>query len=146
MNTVTFQSQSLDSSKVILDTAWCVGYVYPPASSATVTLNGASYVTIRLLGIMNSCASYSYYNSAIEIHGRSKYINILNNSLYAPNSSSSYNSASVSSISDIDSNIHIINNVMKYGYAGIYFQNSGGFEPGLIVKGNLIDSFFQMGM
>ena len=146
VNTVTFQSQSLDSSKVIIDTAWCVGYVYPPVSSATVTLNGASYVTFQKLGIMNSCSSYSYYNSAVEIHGRSRHINLLNNSLWGPNSSSSYNSSCISSLADIDSDIHVINNVMKYGYAGMYFQNSGGNEAGLVIQGNLIDSFYQMGL
>ena len=61
-NTITFQSKSLDSSKVIIDSAWGTDY-YPTALRGyTMDFNGASYITFNKVTIINSFLDSSFPN------------------------------------------------------------------------------------
>lgn len=72
-NTITFQSQSLDSSKVIVDTTF---------SGGTVTLSGISYVTFNEMTIINHSTTGPSY--AVNLGSNTSNINFTNNLIKLP--------------------------------------------------------------
>ena len=145
-NTVTFQSNSLDSSKVILDTAWC-GSSSSTIIRSTFLLSSVTYVTIKKITIKNSCAGSAYYSCAIDIEGSCKYINIVNSAIMAPGDSGSNFSACIGLHCGVQGNILISQNLIRYGYEGIYsFYGKSSFQSGIEISYNVIDSSYQSGM
>jgi parallel beta-helix repeat protein len=141
-NTITFQSQSADSSKVKL---------YYPSSNTygskdyTVYLAGAKYITfnqltlsrtgtggIGIVVLLDSSANNNSFTGdrIIGVKGALSNQNLITNA-YGPT----------------DSNITITGNVLKYGYISINIVSSySALTPGVSISGNIIDSSAQYGI
>ena len=145
VNTVTFQSQSGDSSKVILDTAWAGGY---SARSYVLRLNGASYVTFREMTIINNTSTMYSYTDAVEIAGGSNYNTFANDVITTPTSYyGSYGSAFYDDGASTDQYNTIKNNQINGGEYVVYMSGSYSKpEMGNMLSENLIDSATYMGV
>ena len=143
-NTVTFQSKSLDSSKVTLDTAWSG---YSTGTGCTVYLNGASNVIFNELTITNSNTTAYTDASAVELNGGANHIMLENNRITM--STSVYNYAGV--VNDVygsDENyINIQNNYIAGSYYSLMMEGSyGSPERGIVINHNQIDSAMGYGV
>jgi hypothetical protein len=143
-NTVTFQSQSLDSSKVELDTTW--GSTTYNADGFALSLNHCAYITFRLISISNIASNYSIADVVL-ITGGSHHITLENNRLYSNTSTNRYNQGSVikDDYGSCDSFLTIRDNSIKGGSTGISLQGSVS-ESGNKIEHNLIDSFLGIGI
>ena len=139
INTITFQSQSLDSSKVILS--------YPSNSTFNdyvLTIDTASYVTFNELTIKRSGSST--YGSCVEINYSNKNISITNCRLIAINNSA--NSYGIFSNTGVDSNLTFNNNLVRHGYYGIVLQGKSStvYDYNTTITNNTLDSFTFYGI
>jgi len=135
INTITFQSESKDSSKVIL--------TYPAVTaqwSGVLNLLNCSYVTIKQISITDSLGSLIFIGTT---GNTSQYYpafdKILNCRLIGGKKDTIYNMVAIDDGSA--SNIYIENNYIKYGNDGIE-----GFFPGTIISHNYIDSCYSVGI
>ena len=148
-NTVTFQSKSGDSSKVVIDTSnygnadYIAGY--------TIKINGASYLNLHGLGIQNY-AQYSYlFGDIIQLTGGTHHICISNCLLQSNDTINDvdYGSA-IYSDKYYNNNYNTIRSNRILGkYYGINMQGYDGvsrFEKGNLIKDNIIDSSFEVGI
>ena len=140
-NTVTFQSKSRDSSKVILDTAWGSTNYYAPGHT-TVNLNGADWVTFQRITIVNQPASIFLYANAIELNNSANHNNF-NNCVIAvsTNTNTSYGIPVFFNLYSTDEFNMFKNNIISGGYYSILcWPTTGVSEKGNVFWGNIIDS------
>ncbi len=143
-NPVVFQSKSLDSNKVIIDTSWAVSSTY----GAPVYLHGSNYLTFRKVTIRNSGAPSGFgYANAVVIWGGCDHITFEDNIIYTDHSSSNYGDAIMDYYSSVDNNLVFNNNHISGGYYTMFLAvNYGSDETGVVVSNNLIDSSYQFGI
>ena len=146
VNTVTFQSKSKDSSKVIIDTAWGGSY---SARGYALRLQGASYVTFNQISIYNIPSSMYTYSDVVELTGGASH-NTISNAVIATSTTyySTYGSVIYNDGSSIDPYNTFSNNQINGGYYIIYMAGSGlgaSAETGNVFIGNTIDSGAYMG-
>ncbi|MCX6352284.1 MAG: right-handed parallel beta-helix repeat-containing protein, partial [Bacteroidetes bacterium] len=121
-NTITFQSQSLDSTKVTLQNG-----------STVITLNGADFVTFQKMTIKQTSGSYT-----IEFKGGAHKNKILNNRIY----NYQYGQGLYEGGSSLDTGNLISNNVIKYGYAIYFYGSYSSHSFGNTFTYNQIDSAY----
>jgi len=139
-NTITFQSKSLDPTKVTIDV--------PGGSSKNYIfeLNGAKWITIKYLTLTRSAGTTSFSTgNAIDIHGQSKAITVSSNVFnIIP---TGYPSSAIYSGGDVDSGISVLDNFIKGGYYTIFLSgNYGTDEKNNIISNNTIDTFGYYGI
>ncbi len=140
--TVTFQSQSLDSSKVNLNFnsgTWPNNY--------TLQLIGASYITFNKLTI--SRTGTNFYGTVVEFKGGSSNNRFLNCQIFGVRSTNNTNYNSLFySASDLDSGNWFKNNYLRNGSYGFYYYgiSSSSLEIGTVIDHNLIDSCYNAGI
>lgn len=145
VNTVTFQSQSMDSTKVTID--------YPASTSSSqdgaVVFNGCDYVTFNKMTFTRSGGiSSAYYGSLVlDFKSGSTYNTVKNCRLYAnkfgASSTFNCNIMNYSANTGVDYNT-FDNNLLKYGYYSIMWYGSGSNNY-TTFKNNTLDSFGYMG-
>ena len=132
VNTVTFQSASNDSSKVIL--------YYAPTNTDNYVLQllGANYFIFKNISIQNSGKAYG----VLEISEQSNDNLFYHNSLQGVKN---YNTGYIVSSGGgrNDSNI-FIQNLIKYGAYQIYWGGSG--DKDIVFKNNILDSAYNTGI
>lgn len=141
--TVTFQSQSNDSTAVQLTYA-SSGAV---ANNYVVQLNGSDWITFRAMTISRS--GTSYYGIVFDLKGGANNNTIKNNRIFGSRSNTTGNpSAVISSVSDNDSATTIVNNDIRYGSYGIYFTgvSTVSLEHANNISNNRIDSAYYQGI
>ena len=147
VNTVTFQSQSGDSTKVILDTAYASPYYFPHAAYV-LRFDGTQYVTFRKMSITNTEMTVSSSNVVSMVDG-ANHITLENNLIYCP---SGMNTGAVilTEPNTSESNITIRNNSIWGGAYGIYFAGNisilGPFEHSNVIEGNKVDTISSVGL
>lgn len=139
-NTLTFQSESGDSSKAILT------YGSSNANGTNnclIQLNGTRYVTFKQLTL--SRTGSGVYQSVVELKGGANNNSFLNNRIMGVKQTSANASADiVVSAADVDTNNVFKNNAFKYGNNAVNISgNSGSHEAGNVFDGNLIDSCYS---
>lgn len=139
INTVTWQSQSNDSTKVNLTYTSAVN---PGVNNATLQLNGADYhifkkMTISRTGTLNLAL-------VIDIKSGAHNNKFLNNRLIGIQYGSLNADADiVSSVGDKDTGNVFQNNYMKNGNVAFrLIGSSTAYENGNIIQGNIVDSAF----
>ena len=145
INTITFQSKSLDSTKVILDTAWVAAY---PLRSQTILLNNCKYVIIRKMTIANHDDGFSGngYNDVIGLNKNASHNTIESNILYYSDSGHyNYGDIIYNNDSTIEDFNTIKNNHITGAFTGINFYGYP-LEFGNVIVGNTIDSTSEMGI
>jgi len=138
--TVTFVSAKGDSSKVILTQSGSSS----SSSNYTLYLHGAGYITFSKITISRTGSNF-YYNSVVQIDDGSNWNNFLNCQVIGSPTTNNNSSQSLfysGSGGSNDSNNTFINNYLIDGSYGFYWYGSStsSFEPGTIIKGNIIDS------
>lgn len=129
-NSVIFESESKDSTKVILQYN-SSGY----SNNYVVYLNKASGISFRKMTLQNFS---SYYRNVIRVLNGSKYIRIENNILQNGDSTSTdAYSAIIFSEYNSGKEIYFLKNIFNKGAMGIYlYGNSSSYENSLIVRDN----------
>ncbi|MCF8347080.1 MAG: right-handed parallel beta-helix repeat-containing protein, partial [Bacteroidales bacterium] len=132
-NTVTFQSASTDSSKVYLNFSG-----YNADTTSIVTVNGASYITIRHLGFDLTLGSSSY-GRGILLNGNCYNITVENNNFIGKTSSSSYsdNWPAIFGWGDIGNNLEFRNNRFSLGENGIKLSGDDTPPTGIVIENNV---------
>jgi len=149
VNTVTFQSQSGDSSLVTLK--------YPSLSSPlndyVIRMNGTKWVTFKKMTIQRTFANTQ--GKVIELKGGANNNTFTNCRIFGVNCTNpavttptSTNYAIVYSATDIDFNNTFKNNNIRYGSYGFYWlgTNTTTLETGTLIQGNKLDSQYYMGI
>ena len=140
-NTITFQSISLDSSKVILDTTWSGTSVF---NGYAIKLNNAKYLHFRKLTISNGANSYS---SGIQLtSGASN--NVFEDNIIHLSSGSNLGGAAIEDADTFKNeyNVFLNNHTIGGAYGIILLGGVSHLETGNIIKNNIIDSFTQAGV
>lgn len=137
-NTVTFQSNSGDSTDVVLE--------YASTGSTdlhTVLLNNVHYLTFKQMTIKGSATDYG---RVITMENSPSNITIENCIIEAPIYSSSY-SCPIYSIDNPMSNLTIKNNHIKGGYYGMYIDGSSSIDvTGLVIDNNYVEDYYYYGI
>ena len=148
-NTVTFQGNTSDSTKVILDTTWSLNTGVP---AWTVHLNGADYITFANMTISheastsaigaNGFISTSAHN--ILLDGGSDNFTLTHCRILGPGLLSLYNGG-VASFKDNDNNTTISNNYFHNCFYPVRLQGAptayiGAAESGAMIMNNTMDS------
>jgi hypothetical protein len=135
-NTITFQSQSKDSSKVRMY------YAAGSTPNYLISLNGADYVTFRNMTLDRPGTS-SQTGVVVQISNGANYNTIANNIMRS--TQTGFPSSHIYSNGGLDSFNTIKNNSMKGGYYAIYmFGIFNNPENGNSIVNNTIDSFYYM--
>ncbi len=139
-NTITFQSESGDSTDVTLTQS-----VNLFGSNYTIKLDGADYITFQKMTIQANGASYA---RVIELGNGANNNQFLNNQIFG-NSSTSTSDYKALIYSDnvstsIDNNNVFRNNWLRDGSYGFCYDgyNSSNRESGTIIENNTIESGF----
>ncbi|MCB9232265.1 MAG: right-handed parallel beta-helix repeat-containing protein [Bacteroidia bacterium] len=133
-NTITFQSQSLDSSLVTMSFAPGAG------TNWVVQLNGVSYVTFRKMSIKSIGSSYA---TVINLGTGSNNCAFRNNLLESSvTTSTSSNLAVILDAASGANNLVLENNRIKNGSYGMYFNGPTGLQ---VMKNDFVDQYY-MGM
>jgi hypothetical protein len=145
VNTITFQSSSLNAAKVILDSAFAGSYA---GRGYAVQLNGANYVTFRYMSITNSNSSYGYSDAVLITNGSNHNVFEYNVIADAP-STSNYGAVVDNNSVGVDQYNRISYNQINNGYYGI--EMIGGYsaanhEMGNVVNNNMVDSANYVGI
>lgn len=140
-NTITFLSDANDSTKVTL--SWSTGI----SKNYTVLLDSADYIhfkkmTIQRTGMLNN------YGIVVYFRKNACFNSIENCRLLGSNSGTAQTYTSVIySDTTNDSNNVIKNNLIRFGYAGIYMTGaSSSSEANNLIEGNTVDSFLTYGI
>jgi PKD repeat protein len=139
-NTLTFQSESGDSSKAILT------YGSSNANGTNnclIQLYGTKYVTFKQLTL--SRTGSGVYQSVLELKGGASNNSFLNDRFMGVKLTSANTSADiVVSAADVDTANVFKNNAFKYGNSAVNISgNSGSHETGNVFDGNQIDSCYS---
>jgi parallel beta-helix repeat protein len=143
INSIIFQSESMDSTKVNL-----FSNANTSAAYYTVRLDSAVGITFRYLTITTASPTYG---RVFEILNGSKYIRLTNNIIdgYAT-SSTGDNLACIYSYANSSNNHYneYLNNKINNGSFGIYLYgySSGVYDNKTIIRGNVMESPYYMGI
>ncbi|MCX6352571.1 MAG: hypothetical protein NTX03_12050 [Bacteroidetes bacterium] len=139
-NTVTFQSQSLDSTKAWLN--------WPANNTASteyaIVFNGCQYVTIKKLGIKRTGSTTDYYSNGVNftagaVNNTLTNCHMISNINY-PASSMMYSTANGQGNT-------VTNNRVRYaGYALRVDGTSTVYETNWNISGNIIDTCYYAGI
>ncbi|MCX6352294.1 MAG: M4 family metallopeptidase [Bacteroidetes bacterium] len=141
-NTVTFQSQSLDSNKVFIsDTSSVAG-----TANYTFSLDSTTWVTLKKISIRKT--GTKTYGSVLQIAGWAQNNNILNCQLIGvKTTTNTFNQSAVSCVYANDSNILFKNNLIKYGsWAVVLIGDSIYKAANIRFDNNTVDSFYSAGV
>ena len=146
-NTITFQSQSLDSTKVILDTAWGGTYY---GRGYTIRLDGTNYITFRKMTISNYTISYTWADGIDLIAGAS-HNSFLSNLIYinGATTGASYGATIWDDPNTTESHNTFMYNGLSGGWYNFYCIGAPtkiGYEVGNIFFGNIMDSSYAAGI
>jgi parallel beta-helix repeat protein len=135
LNTVTFQSESGDSSAVTL--AFSAGSV----NNYTWRFNGADWVTLRKMTLQ---ATNSSNARVVEFINGARHNSLLNNQLQSIISSSSSTARAIVYSTAVGLNSHnsFTNNRFQGGAYAFYYlgnSNNGAYTPGLLVEDNYLE-------
>ena len=141
-NTVTFQSQSLNATKVILDSAWSTfsgrGY--------TLQLNGTNNVTFQYLTVSNY-GSGSGYADVVEFMSQASYNTFNHDLLLSSTSGSNYGSVVYNPYGSNEEFNTVTHSQITGTYYPVYYNGSyNAPERGNILSYNLIDSASEFGI
>ena len=125
LNTITFQSQSLDSSKVTIDSSWGSS-----TSAFSIRMDGASHFIFKELGISFSA---NHFGTAIHM------INNCNWNIFSNNSISGIKDNDYDVILVGSNNNLFLNNYFSKSYDAIYFIKLSSVPFGNIIQGNTFD-------
>jgi len=139
-NNVIFQAQGLDSTSVVIqDTSLAAtdNYIF--------RLNGTDYITIKNLTLRNKGVTFG---RVIDMLNGTNFVNISNNIIESSPTGTATTTAGIYSATGIDSNISITNNIIRYGYYGIFLSGTSSTvkESNNIVVNNKIFDFFYYGV
>jgi MAM domain, meprin/A5/mu/Secretion system C-terminal sorting domain/Right handed beta helix region len=136
-NTITFQSETGDSSDVMIT------YAASSINNYIIQLDSAEYVTFQNVSFESTNASYG---SVIELKGTATH-NTISNCRILSNGTSGNNKCIYSKASNVNYNT-FSNNYMKYGYSGIYLHSVStvSIAYGNQIINNTIDSIYYYGM
>ncbi len=132
MQTVTFQSESGDSSQVSL-TFDANSY----ESTYTLRLDSAEWLIFRQLTIE---ATNSYYGRVVEITGGSEHVLWANNGIKGSLNPNGYNELIYLQPGFANGHHYFLNNHFSGGYYGITFNgynSNGNYTAGIFVEGNV---------
>ena len=143
-NTITFQSNSLDSSKVLLDTSFRGN---SPDYGHTIWLLNASYITFREMSIINANDTLA---NAIQYSSGCSHLNFENCIIKTDASTNNYGYCVYDS-EGTDNNITFINNIIRGGEVSFYglggaLAIGGTKEKALTLSHNIIDSAWYDGV
>ena len=139
INTITFQSQSGDSSKVFLQ---------DPVSSvsgglAVLDFDGAQWVTFKQITVRITGSASNSYGCVVEIDSNSDNNTITNCRLMGlKNPTGSSTHYILFSYHTSDTGNVISNNSMKYGNYGIFWESQATSDTGNTIQNNVLDSFY----
>jgi parallel beta-helix repeat protein len=138
--TITFQSQNLDSTSVVISDSSLTS-----TDNYVIRLNGADYVTLKHLTIQNRGVTYG---RAIDMLGGTNFVRIANNIIESSLTGTASTTAGIYSATGIDSNMVIENNVIRNGYYGVYLSGTSSTvkESNNIIRNNRIIDFFYYGI
>ncbi len=142
-NTVTFQSQSLDSSKVIVDNT--SSGTSSSTLSATISLAGSKWITFQKLSIMHS--SGGNFSPVVLIkNGASR--NTFTNCVFSGVSgATSYGYSSDFYFTPDANNYNLItNNIIKNANEGVFIDLNSNYSWNNTVSYNWIDSCYSYGI
>jgi hypothetical protein len=142
LNTVTFQSQSLDSSKVILTYPSSNNYSDP---NYTILLTNSQWVTIKELTIQRS--DTNLFSTVISLQNTASNNKFLNNFITGMKSvSTSYGAFLIKDDNQNGINNVYMNNTFHNGLIGIYlsagYSGSMSKARGTIIENNIFDSIY----
>ena len=139
-NTITFQSASGDSSKVIVYLASSLS----ATNNYVLKLTGAKYITFSKITFQRTGSSY--YSTVINIDGGSNYNTFQNNCVVGTITTNAlYNEETlILSSKDNDTGNTFVNNYLRNGSMGIYLV--GTIETQTKIQGNIIDSPYFTGI
>ena len=142
-NSITFQSQNGDSSKVKL----FFSTTTTAANNYTIKLTGACYVNIKRISISRPPISGNYYSLVIDMDSGSSYDTIQGNMIIGSKITPVYMDrfgalVGDPTLSEIDSFDVITGNNMEYGVMGVYFWGPSfqRLNDGIVITNNIIDS------
>jgi len=143
INTLTFQSEKGDSSKVIITQA---SVNANGVNNVVIQMNGCRYVTIKQITILRTGAGI--YQSAFEIKGKSTNNSLLNNAIIGVKLTAANATGDViSSTADKDTSNTFKNNLIRYGNMGINISgDAANHESNNLIDGNIIDSTYSNGI
>lgn len=140
-NTVTFQSESGDSTVCVINTS-----SQGSGDNHIILLDGADYVTFKGMTIRNNNTSYG---RLVEYRNNSEH-NTFQSCVFEGivTTSTSTNLALIFSSSLKDDDNHFVNNVFKNGSYGLYFYGDGtnSLDAGTVVTGNLFENQYYTGI
>jgi PKD repeat protein len=136
-NTLTFQSEKADSSKV---TITLPSVNANGVNNVVVQLNGCRYVTFKQITILRTGSGV--YQSVVEVKNKANNNRFINNRIIGvPLASSNTLADVIVSSADQDTANVFKNNLVRYGNSGINLSgDAAAHETGNIIDGNTIDS------
>jgi parallel beta-helix repeat protein len=134
-NSVIFQSESKDSTKVTLEYYSSSG----SNDNYVVYLNRARGITFRKMTLQNGSTDYQ---TVVKINNGSKNISFENNIIQCEDSISTYYEFSlVLSENNEGKEVDFVRNVFNRGSYGLFIQgNSSSFENGVLIQNNTFNS------
>ncbi len=144
-NTITFQSKSLDSTKVILY-SYDKGNIYP---GFTFGLIGSQYIRIREMTIANKVSDFGYTIDGIFLTEGASHNIFENNIITIYTTQHGGGGAAIyADVSKTEKHNIIRHNVLTGGQCGVFFENNDTTVRaiGNMVIDNLIDSSWEYGV
>jgi len=137
---VTFQSQNMDSTSVIISDSSLT-----TTDNYTIRLNGTDYISFKNLTVKNEGVTYG---RVFDLLGGTNFINIANSIIESSATGTASTTAGIYSASGIDSNIVIENNIIKNGYYGIFLSGTSTTvkESNNIIRNNTLIDFYYYGI
>ena len=148
-NVITFQSQSLDSNKVMIDTLWSGG-TYVDDRSVSLRLDGAKFVNFKKMSIGIFPGMNLTYADAMELAGGASYDSLVGNIFYTyPKTTLSWGANIYDDYNTVEShntfyNNHITGGLTAMSISGITGIN--GSEKGNIIYHNQVDTIYGDGV
>ena len=147
-NPITFQSQSLDSTKVTLETSSNNGL--DKTHGYVLCLDGSSYITVRKMTIKNTWSGAYNYADAVLVENGALNCTFENNILISPASDNVGYTFDADQYSP-ENNIVVRNNIIKGGIYGISFKNylfsiGLGFQSGNVAENNIVTGSVYQGI
>lgn len=137
--TITFQSSTGINTDVTVTFAGtsAINYIF--------SLNAVDYVTVQNMTLTNT--STTTYGRVVSITGGAEHITIHNNIITSVTGTSS-NAAGVYSTTGLNHYLTVSNNIVKYGYYGIYVYGSStsSLAEGTQVLNNQVLDFYYYGI
>jgi len=131
-NTIIFQSESLDSTKVVLQ------YSSNSSNNYTIRFNGVDYLTFRYMTLK---ALNGSYGRVIELTNNALNCSLKNNLIIGSNySSTSSDNFLIFNNYQIVNNLTISGNVIRKGASAIWLYGPSGYQQNTLIEKNVIDS------